>query len=127
MNVTNDSLLVSSLVGFDAQEWLETNVALIDDDNNLILIQHEYPGVVQGHYFLTTAKGRKAIELTEKAFQFIFNRLHHQLVFALPLVINKKAVWMCRQVGFTSYGTVDTPQGLCEMFILHRKDYKWAA
>lgn len=116
---------VSQAVRFDASAWLsnDKNIAISDNKGNVVLFEDELPGVVQGHYFFGSARGKEAVKLSHDVLELVFDKYDIHTVFALPLDDNKPAKWMCRRVGFKSYGTVKTPVGLCEKFILTKEEY----
>ncbi len=134
MNRTFDPVLVSLSVNteiddFVATEWLNDNknIALTDGKGNVVLFQHEFPGVVQGHYFFNNARGKEAVHLSKEALEIIFNTYGIQSIFGLTPIHKKGALWLSKHLGFKSYGQVEASIGPCEMFVLSRKEYKWAA
>lgn len=106
---------------FDPQDW--NGIALSDGEGNLALFVHEFPGVVQGHYFFKSARGKDAVRLSFLALEKVFNEYDIKVVFGLTPHSKKGALWLSKHIGFRSYGKVETPKGPCEKFIMTKEEF----
>ena len=83
---------------FDRKDW--NGIALSDGEGNLALFVHEYPGVVQGHYFFRNARGKDAIRISLEALDQIFNTFDCKVVFGLTPHSKMGSLWLSRHIGF---------------------------
>lgn len=127
MHVTTDLDEIEAAVrlnpdaDFDREEW--NGIALSDGEGNLALFNFEFPGIVQGHYFFKTARGQHAIRLSLLALEIIFNTFDIKVIFGLTPLSKKGALKLSKHIGFRSYGTVNTPKGPCEKFIMTKEEF----
>lgn len=110
--------------GFVPEVWLADpkNVALTNDAKDLALFQFDREGVYYGHYFFNS-RGKDAVTAAEGFVKEFFANYPAQAIQGLTPVDNKGARWLSRKIGFRNYGLIDTVNGLCELFILTRKEY----
>lgn len=114
------------LVGFHPEEWLanEENVCLTDGNGNFTLFQRFSPEVVMGHYFLE-ARGREALKLCRAFLEEIFTGPYDVSIIQGITPKNKLgALWMNRQLGFKSTGTVETEIGPHELVVLTKLQWE---
>lgn len=101
--------------------------ALISDTRNVCLFTPEGgamfawrgPGIFEGHSFFR-ARGREAISLGRAILARLFLEHGARMVWGATPESLKAARWFNRQVGFTSLGMIDTPEGRCELFVRER-------
>lgn len=108
------------------ESWEETlandeNIFLREDDN-LAIFELSQPKVYLGHYFFNSARGRKAIELSKKALNIIFDQA--EVVEGWTPLDNKPALLMSKWLGFKSYGQIDTMAGPMELFIMTKNEWR---
>lgn len=105
-----------------ADTWLESpnNVAIRQDDN-YGLFHRQVDGIYTGHYFFDSARGKRSKELAIEMIDHFFDTTKEKILRGLTPEDHKAARWMSRQVGFDSYGLIDTDNGPCELFIMIRK------
>lgn len=106
----------------DCEEWLEDtkNVMLREEDSTGIFA-YEYPGLYTGHYFFRV-KGREAINLAKRMLDEMFSTYSAQTIRGMTKTDNRPALWITRQLGFKSYGRIETKNGEHELFILNKED-----
>lgn len=112
--------------GFFPEEWLDNqlNIALTDGNGNYGLFEYEQKGIYTGHYFYPTARGKNAKNLAKEMIEAIFTKYDGHLIRGLTPTHKRHAQWMSRQLGFTSYGVVETPVDDCEIFILTKEEWE---
>lgn len=116
---------------YDFQSWLADikNVMLVEDDN-VGLACFEYPGVYTGHYFYKSARGRDALRLAERMMLKMIEDHNAKAFTGVTPTRIKAARWFNRNLGFTSYGIIESERGPHEMFcitadeVLKRKESK---
>lgn len=109
---------------FDYEEWIEdtTNIILQEGDS-LGMFSHEYPGVFSGHYFFK-ARGKEALTIARNMLVEIFTNYGAKMIKGTTPVNNKGAMWMNRQLGFTSHGIIEDPvNGDGELFCLSLDEF----
>jgi len=108
--------------GLDIQGWLDddNNIAYIDD-GSVALFQRFRPGIVIGHYFFKV-KGKMAIKLAKEIISEVFKT--EEAIMGMTPLVNLKARWMNRQLGFKSNGVIDGKEGPCELVILTKKEWE---
>ncbi len=97
--------------------------ALVNDRRNIILVEGENiglfawrgPGIYEGHVHFT-ARGRKAVRLGRK----MLDEVDAKMIWGLTPTEYKNVRWFNRQIGFSSLGVIETPEGLRELFILEK-------
>lgn len=105
-----------------AEDWLETpgNLMLTDGEGNFAMFdKNAMDGIHTGHYFFQ-ARGREAIRLGKRMIKFFFDNTDAKAIRGLTPLVNQKARWMSRQLGFEGHGVEQTSVGPCELFILVR-------
>lgn len=112
--------------GLDPVQWLihPDNIAVYDGNDNLALFETQGNGVVCGHYFFNTARGKEAYELSIKVLDYIFDKTDIKVISGLTPIDHKGAKWMNRRLGFKKIGVVETEAGPHEIYYLTREDYK---
>lgn len=125
---THDAALIRAAVepkareNFDPVKWLDEtdNVAFVQEtDRSIGLFEWEYPGLYTGHYFFQPeTRGKAAKALAQEMLSEIFLNYGAKVVRGLTPHTNQAARWMTRQIGFQSYGGVDTEYGPMELFII---------
>jgi hypothetical protein len=101
----------------DLTEWLANPLNLaLQEGQNIAFAEFKSPGVYWVHFCFDEARGRRAIELTQKMFSEFCRLRPVQTAIGMIALENRKARWLIRQVGFTSLGEVDGPAGPSEMF-----------
>lgn len=99
--------------------------ALISDPRNVCLFTPEGgalfawrgPGVFEGHSFFRV-RGRGAISLGRALLARLFADHGARMVWGITPEDLKAARWFSRQLGFTSLGMIDPPEGRGELFVL---------
>lgn len=117
---------LKDLHGFHGPEWLgnQDNVALTDGEGSFSLFERESGGVVSGHYFLIK-RGREALNLCSEMLKEIFTGPYNvKVIRGITPLENLGARWMSRQLGFKSYGSVQTLVGPCEIVILTKPEWE---
>ena len=87
------------------------------------MFEGEGNDIYTGHYFMKD-RGRKAIDACKAMLSEIFDAYGAKVIRGFTPSENKAALWMNRQLGFKSYGPIETFAGPCEQVILTRKDYE---
>lgn len=116
----------NELKGFHPKEWLEDeqNVCLTDGNGNFTLFQRFMPEVVMGHYFLKV-RGREALNLCKEFLKEIFTGPYNVSIIQGITPHNKLgALWMNKQLGFKSAGTVETEIGPHELVVLSKLQWE---
>ena len=112
-------------VDISAEEWLDTptNIALINDSEDLALFEIGFNDVYTGHYYFKS-RGRKAIEAAKGFLDELFNTCYNiNVILGLTPITNLPARWLSRQVGFKSHGVVQGPKRHYEMFIITKREF----
>jgi hypothetical protein len=111
------------IVNADMEEWSNDPLNIYYMDNeDIALFNFEKTGLYSGHYFFSS-RGKQAREKAKKIIKDFFLRSGATSIRGLTPVENKAARWMNRQLGFQSFGLVETEdKEWCELFILTRKD-----
>lgn len=112
--------------GFYPEEWLsnDENVALTNSRGDISLFERELPGVVTGHYFFHS-RGHHAVRAAKEMLEEIFTGDYDvKLIRGLTPLEKLGARWMNKQLGFTSYGVVQTKVGPCELVILTKQEWE---
>lgn len=110
---------------FHPYEWVEDdkNIALTNDNEDIALFEYMKDGVVVGHYFFHS-RGRQAIEAAKKFLKEIFSDYDVKMIIGLTPLLNKKAKWMNRRLGFRYHGIVKTEVEPCEIVIMTKADWQ---
>lgn len=113
------------IMGLNPQEWLKNdcNVCLTDCLGNLCMFEKVAPSVFDGHYFFKV-RGKNALDLAKKMLNKFVLEFSPKIIKGLTPLEHLGARWMSRQLGFKSYGVVQTPVGPCELFILTKEDWE---
>jgi len=133
---TTDDVIVSSatdayqtnITGFEPTEWLSNpaNVALTNEEGDVSLFERQLglPGTVCGHYFFHS-RGKKARETAVAMLKQAFTGPYNiTTIIGLTPLDNLGALWMNKQLGFKSYGQVDTEIGMCEFVVLTKHEWE---
>lgn len=113
------------LHGFDPIEWIQQdqNICLTDGSGNISLFEEVSPNVFEGHYFFKT-RGKNALILARTMLSIFMQDYQPYVIKGLTPLEHLGARWLSRQLGFKSYGAVQTPVGPCELFILTKEDWE---
>jgi hypothetical protein len=116
------------IVGFEPDKWLDNpaNVALTNEDGDVSLFERQLglPGTVCGHYFFHS-RGKKARETAVAMLKQAFTGPYNiTTIIGLTPLDNLGALWMNKQLGFKSYGQVDTETGMCEFVVLTKHEWE---
>lgn len=128
VNIVTDATdqFAENIYGFIPEEWLanDDNVALTNEHGDVSLFEREMPGVVTGHYFFHS-RGRDAITAAEQMLREAFTGDYDiKLIRGLTPLKTLGARWLSRQLGFSSYGVVETTVGCCELVILTKQEWE---
>lgn len=106
--------------GLRGADWLahEGNVPIVMDDD-IALFDYEGENIYQVH-FLFTSRGRAAVASAREAFHQLFTKHGAQLIFGLVPDHLPHAKIMARWAGGRFAGKRNTPDGVCELFVLSR-------
>lgn len=116
------------VLGFEPDDWLKNhdNVALVKGDD-VSLFERQYDlgdDVVCGHYFFFS-RGRAARDTAKEMLKEAFTGPYNiNRIAGLTPVDHRGALWMNKQLGFKSYGQVDTPAGPCEFVLLTKQEWE---
>lgn len=114
----------------DLDEWIkvDNNLAFVDEEGvNFGAFEFVSHGVVMGHYFFGSARGRKAINLAKEIIDRVFNVHEIVVIQGLTPTHHKAALWMNRQLGFKPYQIIDTEAGPHQIFALTKSEWNNAA
>lgn len=105
--------------GLKGADWLASdgNIAVTFDDSGVVLFDCEGWNRYQAH-FLLAARGREAIEQVREAFRQMFEQHGAQLIFGLVPDFRRDVKMVARWAGAKSAGKRNTPDGVCELFVL---------
>lgn len=108
----------------DIKNWLadDKNVAL-KTEGGYGLFEYGYPGVYTGHYFLRV-RGKKAYECSVEALKYFFDNYPVTVIRGFTPHYHKGALWMNRQLGCKTQGSVDTIAGPCDIVTLTKEDFQ---
>ena len=110
--------------GFDPEEWLadHRNIAL-EINGDFALFEYADKGVYTGHYFFKS-RGKRAVERGRDLLHEAFMGGHGiKAIRGLSPLEKLGARWLNRQLGFKSYGVIQTSVGPCELVILTKQEY----
>lgn len=109
---------------FDWAGWLDykANYMYVDGDD-VGLATHEYPGLYTVHWFFTNSRGRKALDLAKEMLHRLFEDADAKAVRGLTKATLRAARWASRQVGFKSYGLIETKDGEHELFYMTKDEF----
>jgi hypothetical protein len=111
---------------FDPAEWLanDLHVALINGNDDVVLLERLRPKVVIGHYFFHS-RGRLAVDVGKEMLHEIFTGPYDvEVVEGLTPLHKLGARWMNKQLHFKSYGVVQTSTGPHEVVILTKEEWR---
>lgn len=110
--------------GLRGADWLATsgNVPIVVGDN-LALFDNEGDGAYQVH-FLFVSRGRLAIMAARESFRRMFEDYGAELIFGLVPDFRRDVKLLARWAGGKSVGMRPTSEGLCELFVLPRANWK---
>jgi hypothetical protein len=75
---------------------------------------------------LYVSRGREAIKQAVEAIRIMFERQGASLIFAMAPIIRPEVRLLARWAGMRSAGLRDTTEGLCELFVLSKFQWKVA-
>lgn len=108
----------------DFAAWLgNVKNVMLEDNGSVGLAVYEYPGVYTGHYFFKVG-GRKALSLARDMMNWMIENQGAKAFTGITPADNKAARWFNRNLGFTSFGLVDTERGPHEMFCITADEFK---
>lgn len=90
------------------------NICLFDERGGAMFAWRG-PGIYEGHSFFKV-RGRDALKLGRE----IISMVPFKLIWGLTPLDNKPARWFNRQLGFSSLGEMETPEGRRELFVLEK-------
>lgn len=112
------------IVGFEPGDWLfGANIALVNDKNDVALLEYTAPGKFTGHYFFLS-RGKDAVTSAKDFLREAFEEHPVEAITGLTPHVKRGALWLNKQIGFTSYGTIETQIGPCEIVILTKKEWE---
>ena len=117
----------TNILGLDLESWLgnDKNVALSNSCGDVAMFERQWklPTVVIGHYFFHS-RGRQARSTAKEFLYEIFTGPYDvEVITGLTPVDHKGALWMNRQLGFKSHGTVQAETGLHEFVLLTKQEW----
>jgi len=92
------------------------NICLITDAGGAMFAWRG-PGIYEGHSFFK-CRGREAIGLGKALLAKLFNDHDARMVWGLTPEALRHVRWFNRKLGFASHGLAETPEGLCELFVM---------
>jgi hypothetical protein len=113
--------------GLKGVDWLarEGNIPVTFDNGDVTLFDDEGDGIYQVH-FLFQSRGRKAIEHARESFRIMFTEHECRLIFGLVPDFRRDVKMLARWAGGHSAGMRETSEGLCELFVLSKFQWKVA-
>lgn len=111
------------IYGFSVEEFFDGGGVALIHDKDVALFEHDSDKVYSGHYFFKS-RGNKALSVAGDFLRFFYEKLDPKIIKGLVPLEHLGARWMTRQLGFKSYGVVQTVIGPCELFILTKKDWE---
>lgn len=109
--------------GLDHKAWLADHRNMMyTEDGNVGLATFEYPGVYNLHWLFVT-RGRGAFDMANRMLYKFFTETDCKTIRGLTPVDNRAACWLARQIGCTSYGTVECLTGPHELFLMTKEDF----
>jgi hypothetical protein len=114
-----------NIVGFYPYEWVlnKSNIALINDKDDIGLLEFLRPGVFYGHYFFWS-RGREAVTAGKEFLREAFTEYDVKAIQGLTPLTNLGARWMNKQLGFKSQGVTPTIADTCEIVIMTKQDWE---
>lgn len=117
----NEPDVRENLGGFgplDARDLLSDrrNICLVGDMGGAMFAWRG-PGIFEGHSFFR-CRGKSAILLGAWLLALLFEEHNARMVWGLTPEHLKHVRWFNRQVGFRSHGLMETPDGMCELFVM---------
>jgi hypothetical protein len=108
--------------GLSGRAWLAPdagNVPIVMG-SDIALFDNEGHSIYQGH-FLFTSRGRAAVASAREAFRQMFENYGADLIFGLVPVDRREVKLLVRWAGGKYVRTRQTPEGLCELFVLSKE------
>lgn len=105
--------------GVSGASWLAMagNVTVSFDNGDVALFEHEGDKSYQVH-FLFQSRGKKAIEHAKESFRVMFVEHSAQLIFGLVPDHRRDVKMLSRWIGGKFAGKRNTPEGVCELYVL---------
>lgn len=119
------SQYADSIEDFYPEEWLENidNIALINENDDVMLFQYIKDGTYFGHYFLFS-RGREAVRAASEFIQELFAEYPVNRIVGLTPITNLGARWMNKRINFKSQGVMDTIAGPCELVVQTKEEWE---
>lgn len=115
-------------VGFDTESLVskEGNILLTDGTDNYAMFEvSSSEGVVKGHYLFGSARGREAVNLSKRFLSKLFNDYPAiNVVIGRTPTYQKGALWLNKQLGFTSIGSEEINDKTYEIVALTREGFQ---
>lgn len=113
--------------GLKGADWLafEGNVPIVSDKGDVTLFDYEGDGIYEIHV-LYVSRGREAIDQASEAIRTMFEQHGANLIYALVPVFRPEVKMLARWTGMRSAGLRDMTEGLCELFVLSKFQWKVA-
>lgn len=111
--------------GLRGDDWLASkgNIPVTFDNGDIALFDDEGDGTYQVH-FLFVSRGREAIAHARESFKILFTQHNANLIFGLVPDFRRDVKMLARWAGGKSRGIRNTPEGLCELFVLSKFMWK---
>ncbi len=109
----------------DPVDWIANpdNIVLQNDSGDIALFEKGVKDTYSGHYFFKS-RGRSAIRAGQEFLDELFNTCYNiNILMGLTPLTNLPARWMSRQLGFKSYGIIQSERKPYEMFIITKKEF----
>jgi hypothetical protein len=113
--------------GLKGTDWLafDGNIPIVSDAGDVTLFDYQSDGIYEIHV-LYVSRGREAIKQAVEAIRIMFERQGASLIFAMAPIIRPEVRLLARWAGMRSAGLRDTTEGLCELFVLSKFQWKVA-
>jgi hypothetical protein len=108
---------------FDIEKWVgNENNRMYVHGKDVGLATYEYEGLYNVHWFFEEARGRAAIRLAQAMLKELFTDSSAKIVRGVTRADLKAARWLARQVGLTSHGFLELPEGFNEIFFMTKEE-----
>lgn len=122
-----DDLIISAIdasplnAGLSGADWLnrEGNVPVVMGED-VALFDDEGDSIYQVH-FLFVSRGRAAVASARESFKQMFERYGADLIFGLVPDFRDDVKMLARWAGGKYVGKRETPEGVCELFVLSKE------
>lgn len=109
--------------GLNGADWVADprNVAVIEDERDIVLFDYEGPGIFQIHVLFSSSRGRGAVERIKRALRGMIRDHRAEVIFGLVPDHRRDVKMMARWVGMKSHGERANDCGVCELFIFRKE------